>query len=88
VPSLELHLIGSHRYQRGRHGVHHPAGSFFDWVSLNQSYHPAPLYSLKGAHDLVPVQYGKETFRRSGRVARAGLNIFPKDASRVFKGTN
>jgi hypothetical protein len=59
-----------------------------DWVSLNQSYHPAPLYSVKGVHDLVPVEYGKETFHRSGRVARPGLNIFPKDASRVLEGTN
>jgi hypothetical protein len=58
-----------------------------DWVSLNQSYHPAPLYSVKGMHDVLPVEYGQKTFYRSGSVARPGLNIFPQDASSVFKGS-
>jgi hypothetical protein len=40
-----------------------PADSFLDWVSLNQSYHPAPLSPVKGVHDVVPVEYGQETFR-------------------------
>jgi hypothetical protein len=57
-----------------------------DWVSLNQSYHPAPLYSVKGMHDVVPVEYGQETFYRSGSVARPGLNVFPKDAPGVLDG--
>jgi hypothetical protein len=56
--------------------------------SLNQSYHPAPLYSVKGVHDVVPVEYGQEMFHRSGSVARPGLNIFPKDASSILNGTN
>jgi hypothetical protein len=33
-----------------------PAGPFLDWVSLHQSYHPAPLYTIKGVHDVVPVE--------------------------------
>ena len=64
-----------------------PAGSFLDWVSLNQSYHPAPLYSVKGVHDVVPVEYGQEMFNRPGDVARP-FNIFPQDASSVLNGTN
>jgi hypothetical protein len=68
---------------RSRRRVH-----FLDWVSLNQSYHPAPLYSVKGEHDVVPVEYGQEMFHRSGSVARPALNIFPQDASSVLNGTN
>jgi hypothetical protein len=56
--------------------------------SLNQSYHPAPLYSVKGVHDVVPVEYGQEMFHRSGSVARPGRNIFPQDASSVLNRTN
>jgi hypothetical protein len=59
-----------------------------DWVSLNQSYHPAPLYSVKGVHDVVPVEHGQEMLHRSGSVARSGLNKFPKNASGVLNGTN
>ena len=59
-----------------------------DWVSLNQSYRLATLYSVKGVHDVVPVEYGQEIFHRSGSVARSGLNIFPQDASSVLNGTN
>jgi hypothetical protein len=65
-----------------------PGGFILGLVSLNQSYHPAPLYSIKGMHDVVPVEYGQEMFHRSGSVARPGLNIFPKDASSVLNGTN
>jgi hypothetical protein len=65
-----------------------PADSFLDWVSLNQSDHPAPLYPVKGVHDVVPVEYGQEKFHRSGSVARPWLNIFPQDASSVLNGTN
>jgi hypothetical protein len=53
-----------------------PAG--FLWIgSLNQSYHPAPLYSIKGMHDVVPIEDGQQTFHRSNRVARPRLNVFP-----------
>jgi hypothetical protein len=65
-----------------------PGGFILGLVSLNQSYHPAPLYSIKGMHDVVPVEYGQEMFHRSGSVARPGFNIFPKDASSVLNGTN
>jgi hypothetical protein len=67
------------------------AGSFSpaaDWISLNQSNHPAPLYSVEGVHDVVPVKYGQEMFHRSGSVARPALKIFPKDVSSVLNGTN
>jgi hypothetical protein len=64
-----------------------PAG--FLWIgSLNQSYHPAPLHSIKGMHDVVPIEYGQEMFHRSGSVTRSWLNIFPQDASCVLNGTN
>jgi hypothetical protein len=56
--------------------------------SLDQPYHPAQLHSTKRMHDVVPVEYGQETFRRSVSVALPGLNIFPQDASSVLKGTN
>ena len=65
-----------------------PADSFLDWVSLNQSYHPAPLYPVKGVHDVVPVEYGQEMFHRSGSVARPGINIFPQDAPGILNSTN
>jgi hypothetical protein len=54
--------------------------------SLNQSYHPTPIHPVKGMHDVVPVEYGQETFYRSGSVARPGLNVFPKDAPGVLDG--
>ena len=38
-------------------------------------------------NDVVPVEYGQETFYRSGSVARPGLNVFPKDAPSVLKGS-
>jgi hypothetical protein len=38
-------------------------------------------------HDVFPVEYGQETFYRSGSVARPGLNVFPKDAPSVLKGS-
>ena len=65
-----------------------PGGFILGLVSLNQSYHPAPLYSIKGMHDVVPVEYGQEMFQRSGSVTRPALKIFPKDASSVLNGTN
>jgi hypothetical protein len=42
------------------------AGSFLRPVSLNQSYHPEPLYPIKGVHNLVPIECGP------GDVARFG----------------
>ena len=60
-----------------------PAG----FSSVDQPYHPAPIHSVKGTHDVVPVKYGQETFYRSGSVARPGLNVFPKDAPSVLKGS-
>jgi hypothetical protein len=56
-------------------------------VSLNQSYHSASLYSVKGVHDVVPIEYSQEMFNRPGDVARP-FNIFPQDASSVLNGTN
>jgi hypothetical protein len=65
------------------------ASSFLDLgFSLNQPYHPVPLYSVKGVHDVVPVEYGQEMFHCSGSVAWPALNIFPQDASSVLNGTN
>jgi hypothetical protein len=39
-------------------------------------------------HDVVPVEYGQETFYRSGSVARPGLNVFPQDAPSVLNGAH
>jgi hypothetical protein len=75
---------------RERHGGEapvHAGGFILELVSLNQSYHLAPLYSVKCVHDVVPVEYGLEMFHRSGSVARPGLNIFTQDASSVLNGT-
>jgi hypothetical protein len=61
----------------------------FLWIgSLNQSYHPAPLYSVKGVHDVVPVEHGQETFHRSGSVTRSWLSVFAQDAPSVLNGAN
>jgi hypothetical protein len=79
-------LIAAFRRERTGYRLT-PAGSFLGWVSLNQSYHSAPLYSVKGVHDVVPVEYGQEMFNGSGDVARP-FNIFPQDASSVLNGTN
>jgi len=78
----------THKSGNAARGRLTPAGPFLDWVSPNQSYRPATLYSVKGVHDVVPVEYGQEIFHRSGSVARSGLNIFPQDASSVLNGTN
>jgi hypothetical protein len=56
--------------------------------SLNQSYHPAPLHSIKGMHHVVPVEYGQEPLHHSGRVALPGLNVFPQNSPSVLNGTN
>jgi hypothetical protein len=52
--------------------------------SLDQSYHLAPLYSVKGVHDVAPIEHGKQTFHRSRRVPA----IFPQDAPSVLNGAN
>jgi hypothetical protein len=49
-----------------------PADSFLDWVSLNQSYHPAPLYPVKGAHDVVPVSTARRRSAANNRPQRGG----------------
>src|SRR5438477_414496 len=41
---------------------------FEPFVSFDQSYHPAPLYAVKGVHKVAPIEHGKETFHRSLRV--------------------
>jgi hypothetical protein len=66
-----------------------PAGSrrrVFLWEkwSVDQPYHPAPLYSIKRMNDVVPIKHGQQTFRRSRRVARSGLDVFPEDAPSVL----
>ena len=61
---------------------------FESFVSFDQSYHLAPLYWVKGVHNVVPIEHGKQTFNRSRRVSRARLNVFPQDAPSVLNGMN
>jgi len=57
---------------------------FEPFVSFDQSYHLAPLYSVKGVHNVAPIEHGKQTFHRSRRVPA----IFPQDAPSVLNGAN
>ena len=57
---------------------------FEPFVSLDQSYHLAPLYSVKGVHNVAPIEHGKQTFHRSLRVPA----VFPQDAPGVLNGAN
>src|SRR6266576_4695463 len=54
------------------------------FVSFDQSYHLAPLYSVKGVHNVAPIEHGKQTFHRSLRVPA----VFPQDAPGVLNGAN
>ncbi len=57
---------------------------FEPFVSLDQSYHLAPLYSVKGMNDVAPIEHGKQTFHRSLRIPA----VFPQDAPSVLNGAN
>jgi len=48
---------------------------FEPFVSLDQSYHLAPLYSVKGMNDVAPIEHGKQTFHRSLRIPRYSLKM-------------
>ena len=52
--------------------------------SFDQSYHLAPLYSVKGVHNVAPIEHGKQTFHRSLRVPA----VFPQDVPGVLNGAN
>jgi hypothetical protein len=54
------------------------------FLLLDQSDHPAPLYSVKGVHYLGTIEHGKQAFHRSLRVAA----IFSQDAPSVLNGSN
>jgi hypothetical protein len=54
--------------------------------SLDQPYHPAAPYSIKRMNDVVPIEYGLQTFHRSRRVPRSRLDIFPENAPGVLNG--
>ena len=43
---------------------------FEPFVSFDQSYHLAPLYSVKGVHNVAPIEHSLQTFHRSLRVPR------------------
>jgi hypothetical protein len=57
---------------------------FEPFVSFNQSYHLAPLYSVKGVHNVASIEHGKQTFHCSLRVPA----VFPQDVPRVLNGAN
>jgi hypothetical protein len=57
---------------------------FEPFVSFDQSYHLAPLYSVKGVHNVAPIEHGKQTFHRSLRVPA----VFPQDAPGVLNSAN
>jgi hypothetical protein len=52
--------------------------------SFNQSYHPAPLYSIKGKSNVIPIKHGLQTFHRSLRVPA----VFSQDTPGVLNGAN
>jgi hypothetical protein len=52
--------------------------------SFDQSYHLAPLYSIKRVSQVAPIEHGKQTFHRSFRVAA----VFPQDVPGVLNGAN
>jgi hypothetical protein len=57
---------------------------FEPFVSLDQPHHPAPLYSVKGVHNVAPIEHGKQTFHRSLGVPA----VFPQDAPGVLNRAN
>jgi hypothetical protein len=57
---------------------------FEPFVSFDQSYHLAPLYSVKGVYNVAPIEHGKQTFHRSLRVPA----VFPQDVPGVLNGAN
>jgi hypothetical protein len=57
---------------------------FEPFVSFDQSYHLAPLHSIKRMYKVAPVEHGKQTFHRSLRVPA----VFPQDAPSVLNGAN
>ena len=61
-----------------------PAGFF----SLDQPYHPAPLYSIKCMNDVVSIEYGQQPLHRSRWVTRRWLNVFPQNAPSVLYGAD
>jgi hypothetical protein len=64
-----------------------PAGFF--WIgSLNLSYHPAPLYSVKCMNEVVPIEYRQQPLHRPPGVTRSWLNVFAQDAPSVLNGAN
>ena len=54
---------------------------FEPFVSLDQSYHLAPLYSVKGMNDVAPIEHGKQTFHHSLRIPA----VFPQDANKRYR---
>jgi hypothetical protein len=55
-----------------------------NFFSLDQSYHLAPLYSIKCMHNVAPIEHGKQTFHRSLRVPA----VFSQDAPSVLNGAD
>ncbi|SHG50774.1 hypothetical protein SAMN05443248_1784 [Bradyrhizobium erythrophlei] len=55
---------------------------------VDQSERPASFHSVKGMHNLVPVEHREQTVHCSRRVTRAQLNVFPQDAPGVLNGAN
>jgi len=54
------------------------------FLSFDQSYYLAPLYSIKRMYNVAPIEHGKQTFHRSLRVPA----VFPQDAPGVLNGAN
>jgi hypothetical protein len=54
------------------------------FLSFDQSYYLAPLYSIKRMYNVAPIEHGKQTFHRSLRVPA----VFPQDAPGVLNSAN
>ncbi|MDB5610481.1 MAG: hypothetical protein JWP25_7381 [Bradyrhizobium sp.] len=57
----------------GRGAAVHAGGSILGLGFTQPVVSPCALYSIKGVHDVVPVEYGQEMFHRSGSSPRMRL---------------
>ena len=56
--------------------------------SLDQSYYPPSLYSIKCVNKVAPIEDSQQPLHRSRRISRPRLDVFSQDPPGVLKGTN
>jgi hypothetical protein len=50
--------------------------------SLDQSYYPPSLYSIKCVNKIAPIEYSQQPLHRSRRISRPRLDVLPGPAWR------